>query len=230
MGEPLAKPDFAWSFSSIKSFDQCPKKYYHLKVAKDYEENFKTDAILYGNEFHTAAEVYIRDDVELEPRFDYARGVLDKLKNMKGEKLCEYKMGLTKDLKPCGFFDRNVWWRGVVDLAILDREAGTARVIDYKTGKSAKYADKGQLELMALAMFRHFPEVKTIQGGLLFVVCNAFIKDTYTIDQESELWAKWLSDYAKMEKAYEVDVWNPRPTGLCRAHCVVLECAHNGRR
>jgi hypothetical protein len=139
-------------------------------------------------------------------------------------------MGLTADLEPCGFFDKNVWWRGVVDLAILDREAGTAKVIDYKTGKSAKYADKGQLELMALAMFKHFPEVKTIKGGLLFVVCNAFIKDTYTIEQESELWQKWLADYAKMAKAYEVDVWNPRPTGLCRAHCIVLECPHNGRR
>ena len=195
----MAQP--TWSFSSIKTFEQCPKKYYHTKVAKDYQEDFNTDAILYGNEFHKAAEEYIRDDVALEARFDYALRALDKLKNSKGDKLCEYKMGLTADLEPCGFFDKNVWWRGVVDLAILDREAGTAKVIDYKTGKSAKYADKGQLELMALAMFKHFPEVKTIKGGLLFVVCNAFIKDTYTIEQESELWQKWLADYAKMAKA-----------------------------
>ena len=60
----------AWSFSSIKTFDQCPKKYYHLKVAKDYEEDFNTEAILYGNEFHTAAELYVRGDAEeLDPRF-----------------------------------------------------------------------------------------------------------------------------------------------------------------
>ena len=25
------------------------------------------------------------------------------------------------------------------------------------------------------------------------------------------------------------DVWNPRPSGLCKKHCVVLECPHNGR-
>ncbi len=113
----MAQP--TWSFSSIKTFEQCPKKYYHLKVAKDYKEDFNTDAILYGNEFHKAAEEYIRDDVELEARFDYTLAALDKLKNSKGEKLCEYKMGLTADLEPCGFFDKNVWWRGVVDLAIL---------------------------------------------------------------------------------------------------------------
>jgi hypothetical protein len=81
-----------------------------------------------------------------------------------------------------------------------------------------------------LATFKHFPEIKVVKGGLLFVVCNAFIKDTYTIDQESDLWKKWLIEYAKVEKAFEVDVWNAKPTGLCRAHCVVLECLHNGKR
>ena len=220
-----------WSFSSVKTFDQCPKKYYHVKVAKDYKENFETEAILYGNEFHKAAEEYISGVVDtLDPRFDYAKDTLDKLNGMKGEKLCEIKMGLTSNLESCGFFDANVWFRGVADLVILDKQAGVAKVIDYKTGKSAKYADKGQLELMALAIFKHFPEVHTVKGGLLFVVCNAFIKETYEINQESELWRKWLTEYGKIEKAYENGVWNPRPTGLCKAHCIVLECAHNGRR
>ena len=87
----------AWSLSSIKTFDQCPKKYYHVKVAKDYEENFETEAILYGNEFHKAAEDYVGGTVDkLDPRFDYAKTVLDKLLSMKGEKLCEYRMGLTE--------------------------------------------------------------------------------------------------------------------------------------
>jgi hypothetical protein len=220
-----------WSFSSIKTFDQCPKKYYHLKVKKDYAENFETEAILYGNEFHKAAEEYIAGTVGvLDPRFDFAQGVLDKLKTTNGEKLCEYKMGLTSNLEPCGFFDKNVWYRGIADLIILDKEKGVAKVIDYKTGKSAKYADKGQLELMALCVFKHFPEIKIVKAGLLFVVCNAFIKDVYAIEKQSDLWSKWLQEYGKLEKAYEVDVWNPRPTGLCRAHCVILECPHNGKR
>ena len=214
----------------MKTFDQCPKKYYHLKVVKDYKEDFETEPILYGNEFHKAAEEYIGKDTPLDPRFGFAQPVLDKLNNMDGEKLCEYRMGLTANLEPCGFFDKNAWWRGVSDLTILNREKGVAKVIDYKTGKSAKYADKGQLELMALATFKHFPEIKKVKGGLLFVGGNAFIQDTYTIENESSLWQKWLGEYGKMEQAYEADVWNPRPTGLCRAHCIVLECSHNGRR
>ena len=102
-------------------------------------------------------------------------------------------------------------------------------MIDYKTGKSTRYADKGQLELMALATFKHFPVVKKVKAGLLFVVCNELIRDTYTSDQQPELWKKWLDKYGALEAAFENNVWNPNPSGLCRRHCVVLECPHNGR-
>ena len=218
----------AWSFSSIKAYEQCPKKFYHLKVAKDYEEP-KTEAILYGSQFHEAAELYIRDGTPLPPQFNYAKSVLDNFNRMPGEKLCEYEMGLTEDLQPCGFKDPNVWWRGIADLIILDRENAEARVVDYKTGKSTKYADKGQLELMALAIFKHFPEIKKVKGGLLFVIANAFLKDNYHVDQQDVRWSKWIADRKRMAASYASDVWNARPSGLCRNHCVVLSCPHNGR-
>lgn len=117
---------------------------------------------------------------------------------------------------------------GIADLIIID-DNGTARVLDYKTGKSAKYADKGQLELMTLAIFKHFPEVVRVKAGLLFVIANAFPKASYHRDDEAKLWEKWLTDYTRMKRAYENDVWNPRPSGLCKKHCVVLSCPHNGR-
>jgi len=218
----------SWSFSGIKSFEQCPKKYYHLKVVKDFKDP-PTEATLYGTKFHTAAEEYIRDGTPLPKYFEYAKPVLDSLNRMDGEKYCEYEMGLTENLEPCGFKAPNVWWRGIVDLAIVNTVTGEARIIDYKTGKSSRYADTGQLELMALATFKHFPEVKRVRAGLIFVVCNEFIKATYTLDDAPRLWQKWMGEYNKLDAAYKNDVWNPRPSGLCRRHCVVLSCPHNGR-
>jgi CRISPR/Cas system-associated exonuclease Cas4 (RecB family) len=218
----------AWSFSSIKTFEQCPKKFYHLKVAKDFEEDHNAEHLLYGTRFHEAAELYIREGEPLPPEFAYAQNVLDKLNKLPGVKLCEYEMGLTADLAPCGFKDPNVWWRGIADLIIIDDE-GMARVLDYKTGKSAKYADKGQLELMSLAVFKHFPEVLYVKAGLLFVVAGAFIRAEYTRNSDGEMWEKWLTDYGRMKAAYETNVWNPRTSGLCKKHCVVLSCPHNGR-
>tara|TARA_E500000305_G_C4007787_1_gene230957 strand:+ start:234 stop:959 length:726 start_codon:yes stop_codon:yes gene_type:complete len=216
-----------WSYSRIKAFEQCPKQFYHLKVAKDYEEP-QTEAMFYGNDFHSSAEHHVRDNVPLPAKFSYAQKAIDALKGKRGNRLCEYEMGLTADLEPCGFRSKNVWFRGIADLIILDSEL--AWVVDYKTGKSARYADKGQLELMSLAVFKHFPAVKKVRAGLLFVVSNEFIRDTYNEEDAPSLWEKWLSDFARMEKAYESDTWNAHPSGLCKRHCAVLECQHNGRK
>lgn len=217
-----------WSFSRIKSFEQCPKKFYHLKIAKDYSES-ETDAMRYGTEAHLAAEEYVRDSKPLPERFWYMKAAIDSLIAKEGEKLCEYEMGLTENLEPCGFKDENVWYRGIADLVILNKDKKLAWIIDYKTGKSAKYADKGQLELMALAVFKHFPEIDRVNAGLLFTVCKQLITEKYTREEESILWGKWLADYHRMEEAANNDVWNAHPSGLCKRHCPITECPHNGR-
>ena len=46
--------------------------------------------------FHEAAETYIRDGGELDPRFSYAKGALDALNAKEGDKLCEIKMGTNR--------------------------------------------------------------------------------------------------------------------------------------
>ncbi len=217
-----------WSYSSIKLFEQCPRKYFHLRVLKDVVEP-ETEAMLYGTRFHEAAENYIKNDEPLPAAFSFVKPVLDNLKQIPGEKLCEYEMGITEDLQPCAFDAENVWFRGIADLLILDREKGEARVVDYKTGKSAKYADPDQLELMALCIFKHFPEIKKVKGGLAFVVCNAFVKGKYDAANQDTLWSKWVKSHSRIKIAYDNDVWNPKPSGLCRKHCSVLSCSHNGR-
>ena len=218
----------AWSYSFIKAFEQCPKKFYHTKVVKDYKDEMG-EAANYGNECHKAAENYVKYDTPLPAKFAFIKRPVDTLVSKQGTKICEHKMGLTEKLEPCGFFDKDVWYRGVADLIILDEENNLAWVIDYKTSKNANYADKGQLELMALCVFKHFPKVTTVRAGLVFLVCNKLVKETYTKEDEPTLWRKWLSDHKRMEITFGKDVWNAHPSGLCRKHCVVLECPHNGR-
>lgn len=216
---------YPWSYSKIKAFETCPKQFYHTTILKEFPYK-ETEAMRYGTEFHLSAEEFIRDGKPVPERFSFAKGSLDTLASKPGDKHCELKVGLTRNLEPCGFFDDDVWFRGIIDLVILDGTIAT--IVDYKTGKSARYADKGQLELMTLALFKHFPQVETVRAGLVFVICNELVRGTYEISKENELWQKWLGKYAKMEKAAETDVWNPKPSGLCRAHCPVLECPHNG--
>ena len=220
----MKKPQ--WSFSAIKLFEQCPKKYYHLKIKKDFKDE-QNDAALYGEQFHEAAEFYVSDRAELPKRFGFAKRALDRLKAMPGEKLTEYKMGLTEDLEPCAIDDPKVWWRGIADLSIIN---GTkAKVLDYKAGSSAKYADTDQLELMALATFKHFPQVEEVDAALFFVIAQAFIRRKYRRSEAPQLWSKWLKRYGRILTAIESGVWNPKTSGLCKKYCVVLSCPHNGR-
>ena len=88
-----------WSFSKIKAFEQCPKQFYHEKILKEYPF-VQTTAILYGNEFHKAAEDYVGSGTTLDKRFDYAKAMLDSLNAKRGVKLCEQKVGVT---------DNRVW-------------------------------------------------------------------------------------------------------------------------
>lgn len=218
----------AWSYSSLKKFKTCPKQYAEVKIFKNFTEPPFTEATLYGTNFHEAAEHYVRDGTPLPEAFNYVKPHLDALRAIPGEKLCEQKMGLTKALEPCAFDDPEVWCRGVADLLIVNREKGVARVVDYKTGRSAKYADTAQLELMALMVFKHFPEIRRVKGGLLFVVANDFKRAEYDVTQERNYWRTWMQDIHRLEQAMKTNVWNPNPSGLCKKHCVVLSCPHNG--
>jgi hypothetical protein len=215
-----------WSYSSLSLFQQCPKKYYHLRVEKSIKEP-QSEQMRYGLDLHKAAEEYIRDGIALPEGFAFMRETLDQLKALPGEKYCEYKLGLTRDLEPCEFFDDNVWWRGIADLLVINGDE--ARVLDYKTGKD-KYADTKQLEILALAVFKKFPQVQRVRAGLLFVIHTNFIKAAYERTKEMEMWNKWLPETNKLETAYEKNVWNAKQNFTCKAWCPVMSCPHNGKR
>lgn len=220
-----------WSYSGIKLFEQCPKKYYHLRVAKDIKEP-ESEAMLYGTAVHEAAEKYMRDNEPIPEKFAYMEPYLRKLKAIPGEKLCEYEMGLKRTaegMQACGFRDPDVWFRGIADLLIIDREKKEARVIDYKTGKSARYADPKQLALMASCVFFHFPGIERVRAGLLFVVSKDFIPVDFLVKHRHDIFVKLDETLVSRETAYETQVFNPKQNFTCKQWCPVIICPHNGR-
>lgn len=213
----------SWSYSSLKLFQQCPKKYYHLRVAKDVAQG-DTDATIYGKEVHKAAEDYMRDGTPIPEKFAYMRPILAPLERIEGERFCELEMGLKKvgdEYVPCDFKDPEYWWRGIADLLIVG--ADIAYMVDYKTSKSAKYADLKQLDAMAACIFKMFPRVKRIKSALLFVVSNEFVHKEHNCDTDYLAQFNW--DLSRLDKALETGVWNAVSGPLC-GWCPVLNCVH----
>jgi hypothetical protein len=218
----------SWSYSSISVFKQCPKKYFHLRIAKDVVDE-SSIAATYGKEFHTAAELYVKDNVKLPSKFNFALPKLKEIEKIKGIKLCEIKLGIKKEkgkYTPCNFLDKNVWWRGIADLIVINKDKNEAYLIDYKTSKNSKYADLKQLDLLAGALFLHCPKLKTIKSGLLFVMSNEFIKKKHTIDKKYEYINTMQKELLKLDSAMKTNTWNPISNPLCR-FCPVMKCAHN---
>jgi hypothetical protein len=213
----------AWSYSSIKTFEQCPKKYFHLKVAKDVKDT-PGEAADYGTAVHAAAEYFIKDGTPIPEKFKFMRPILEPLAKKQGVKHTELKLGVRigdAAYEPCGFFDKGVWYRGIADLLIVD--GSRAWLVDYKTGKNAKYADMKQLDLMAGAVFVHFPEVETIKSALLYVVSQEMPKKVHTRENLVEYMTVFEEQLDRLEAAMESDTWNPNPSGLC-GWCPVESC------
>ena len=218
-----------WSYSSIKMFDQCPKKYYHLRVAKDIKD-FGGIASQYGTDVHEAAELFVKTGAPIPPKFRFIEPMVVKLNNLPGNKHAEMKLGVKRGLtgyEPCGFFDSDVWWRGVADLVIENGEL--AYSVDYKTGKNAKYADTKQLDLIAGALFLHFPEVTRVKSALAYVVSGEFITKEHKVVDKIPYLNVFRSELDRLEDAHKSGVWNPNSGPLC-GWCPVVSCAHHRPR
>jgi hypothetical protein len=150
------------------------------------------------------------------------------LERMPGRKFTEHEMALRHDLSPCGFKDEDYWVRGIADLVIVDDDNLTARVFDYKSG-SDKYPDTEQLTLMSLMIFKHFPHVRHVTSGLLFVLRNTVIKHKVAREDENKLWWRFREKVGDIAMADACGVWSPRQSGLCKRYCVVTSCEFNGR-
>ena len=215
----------SWSYSSIKTFDQCPKKYFHLKVVQDVKDE-GNEASRYGNDAHAAAEAYIKDGTPIPDTYAVMRPVVEALSKFPGDKHTELRLGIKRTdsgFEPCGFFDKDVWYRGIVDLLIV--KGKTAYLIDYKTGKNAKYADMKQLDLMAGAVFIHFPNVVRIKSGLAFVVSNEFPKKDHVRENLNQYLAVFDDQLDQLEAAMDNGIWNAKTSPLC-GWCPVTTCEH----
>lgn len=233
----MAKP-LPWSHSALGDFLNCPKQYYHKRVAKDVVEE-QGEAALWGDQVHKFFEASILAVNGEQAEADVIWNTL-KLQGMDPEEtfrvylpyleavlgiphdaiLPERQYAIGKDLKPCDWFDKEVWCRGIIDVLLL--KGNKAYALDWKTGKR-KEGSK-QLMLFALMVFLHHPEIDEVKTGFVWLKTNETDYQTYRRDQEAELWQAFIGDLARYNAAFKQDMWMPRKSGLCNGWCPVKTC------
>ena len=98
--------------------------------------------------------------------------------------------------------------------------------LEYKTSKYARYADTKQLDLVAAGLFVHFPQLKKVKSGLLFVVSNEFIHKEHFVEQRDDYFDTFKDELDRLDTAEVSGVWNAKTGPLCK-FCPVTRCEHN---
>ena len=170
---------------------------------------------MYGKAVHEALEHFLKDGTPIPEKFSRFEPYARRIKMLQGTHLIEYPMGLKEDGTYCDFDHPDVWWHGIPDVLVVNSDTGIARVVDWKTSKSAKYADVDQLELLALATFAKHPEIHTVKGALIFIVCDSVVKKDFRREDFALILSKWIGNIDRIKQAHEQGVWNPRSSPLC---------------
>jgi hypothetical protein len=218
---PGAPPRIIHSFSSLNYFSQCQHRYNEVKILKRFKDA-PFAASIEGTDAHKAFEDHIKDGVPLPDWCAKHAPVLEVVAEMRGTKYVELKMAVDVQGNACSYWDKNAAIRGAADLVVID---GThASVGDWKFGKVK--TDVAQLDVMALMVFKRFPQVETISGVLVFVNYDQTVTARYTADQTIPLWQTWVGKMSRVAKAIRETDFPMNPSGLCRGWCPVESCIH----
>jgi CRISPR/Cas system-associated exonuclease Cas4 (RecB family) len=214
-----------WSYSSLTAYETCPKRFYLTRVTKQASEK-QTEATIHGNQVHKALENYVSNAAPLPEKYEQYRAVVDRLKTAEGKKVTECKFGLTKALAPTGFFDKNVWCRGVLDIGILKEKE--VIILDYKTGK--RKLDGDQLRMFAGAAMAMWPYAEKVKTGYLWLQTGQMDTEEFTPEDKPKIFQDFAARVHRMETSESNDDWPAKPSGLCKNWCPVGRtlCNHCG--
>lgn len=221
----MAAKNYAWSFSALNNFETCPKKFWHLRVQKDVKEE-EGPAIQYGKKVHKAFELYVSRGKKLPTEFQHMEPYVERFRTVHHMAKVEQQLAINADFQPTGWFDKDVWCRAVIDLAVIGDK--TALLVDYKTGKMK---DDGftQLKLAAAIFMLHFSTVETVQVAYLWTENSGKLsKDSFHRSEMAEMWNDLLPRVNAFREAHQRDNFPAKPSGLCRNWCPVSTCPHHG--
>ena len=222
MSTQPAKP-FQWSYSVLKNFETCRKRYYHYNVIKDVREP-ETAQLKAGNDLHAAFDARLKGTA-LPLGYGQHETLLAKFLAAPGTTYGEQKLALTAEFQPAGYFDSDTWFRTVIDAAKVHDD--TATVVDWKTGKPSP--DLTQLQLMAATLFAQLPGLRRIKSALIFLAYKTTERADFTRDDQGDIWNKILPRVRAVEKARASNEYPPQPSGLCLKYCAVKSCPYHGK-
>ena len=208
---------FTWSFSALQQFEQCPKAYAHKRFYCDVIEE-ETEALRDGNRVHAAAEQKIKGEPVKEPsqlpRLEPFLSLFLAQRAKGATVEAEVEVCLTENMEPVSWFDKRAWYRGKLDVVITNGQK--ASYFDWKTSQKIK-DDPDQLKICCASLSIIRPEIEVFNPKYVWLKhqqatgCGELTKDDV-----AKIWEDTLVRVNRMKKAWEVETFPARPSGLCK--------------
>lgn len=221
---------FSWSWSKYKNYRTCPKRHYHVDIAKDFFEE-KSEALEWGNQVHDAMAKRIAKNLQLPPTMaryeDWPKRVVA-LRAAGLDVSVENKMAMAEDFTPTGFFDPATWFRCVIDVKILVPQERAAITIDWKTGGNVE-PEFEQLALSSQVIFANYPEIDEVGAIYVWFGHETQTVKVYRRGDMVPVWSDVMPQVNEMTEAARTMTYPPRPSGLCKRYCPVTSCVYHGK-
>lgn len=217
----MSRPEISWSYSALSMYENCPRKYWAVKVAKKVSDLNKFNAK--GDDEHRSFDFYLKGRAQLPDSLAKFQPMLASVKRAEGQLYSEYQMALDMNYVPCGFKEWDkAWLRAIADVLIVN---GTkAKMLDWKTGKPKD--DPDQMELAAVTIFQHFPQVQVVDWAFVFIHHGKTIPGITAREESTRIWNRFLPTVREMTESKRTDTWPARPNPLC-GWCPYKECQYN---
>lgn len=207
------------SYTMLDTYKKCQHQMYRRYIAKD-QPFVESPEMKWGSEVHAAFEYRVGGGKALPANMQQWEEFAAPFDG-KGA-ITEQKLGMTIEGRPTGFFDKDVWFRGKLDVTIIS--GTTAYIPDWKTGNS-KYEDPFELETNAVLLHAKHPALTKIMGCYVWLKDNR-ISQTYDLSHTLQTWTTMQRMMAEIiEKRATPATYQKNQTPLC-SYCSVGDCEH----
>lgn len=222
------------STSSMKTYEQCPRKYYYQYIEKPQIEKKDWPHTRFGSFVHTVLESF-HNEIKENPDQNIRKLMgrlcekyhneyrIDEDQHREAMRvLSVYLDNISKDGMPNVLvceqqfkiqLAENLFVNGYIDRIDINDEDGKRRYIirDLKTGKS-KYLDEFQLLVYGLYLLTEHPEVDEFDGSYLVLKENKDMKYVFSREDVNQVKQKILKIASEIR---EDQTWAPVPQFLC---------------
>lgn len=214
MADAQAPINLSYSYSSLKQYENCPLRFYYQRISKQVKDE-PGAASIHGERVHKSIEERLGPQkTQLPPELSRHEKLCAQIEAAAQgcEIFLEKELVLTKNLKPTTWFAQDAYLRTKADMLAL--RGRKALVTDWKTG--ARRPDFLQLELTALQVFIHYPDVDIVTGAFVWLREEKHDKEIYLRDDFDKLLSGLQKRIERVEHSVFTEIWPAKPSGLCR--------------